>query len=51
MVSGRSLLMEIGYNQATPLRERAAELRDLELVSIRKDLGGHERVVHLRKKS
>jgi len=51
LAPGRSLLMEIGYNQATPLRERAAELRDLELVSIRKDLGGHERVVHLRKKS
>jgi release factor glutamine methyltransferase len=50
LAPGRSLLMEIGYNQAARLRERAAELTDLELVSIRKDLGGHERVVQLRKR-
>lgn len=49
LAPGRSMLMEIGYNQAAAVRRRASGLKDLLLVTIRKDLGGHERVVQLRR--
>lgn len=48
--SGGHLLMEIGYQQGPAMRQRAATAPGLELVEIRKDLGGHERVVHLRRR-
>ena len=48
--SGGHMLMEIGYQQGGEMRRRAAGVAGLELVEIRKDLGGHERVVHLRRR-
>ena len=48
LAAGGHLLTEIGYDQAAAVRERLAGSKDFELVGIRKDLAGHERVVHLR---
>lgn len=50
LAPGRWLLMEIGYDQAGAVRRRVAGSKDFELVRIRKDLGGHERVAILRRK-
>ena len=47
--AGGSLLVEIGYAQAGGVRERLGRVSELELAGIRRDLGGHERVVHLRR--
>jgi len=49
LAPGGSLLVEIGYRQAGGVRERLATVSDFELAGIRRDLGGHERVVHLRR--
>jgi release factor glutamine methyltransferase len=49
LAEGASLLMEIGYDQGGLIRERLAAAEGLELVDIRKDLGGHERIVHARR--
>jgi release factor glutamine methyltransferase len=46
---GASLLMEIGYDQAARVRQRLEAAEGLQLVGIRKDYGGHERVVHARR--
>ena len=46
---GGWLLMEIGYAQAGDMRERLATVSAFELVGIRRDLGGHERVMRLRR--
>ena len=47
--AGGALLMEIGYDQAGAVRQRVGDSAEFHLVGIRKDLGGHERVVHLRR--
>ena len=52
-----ALLMEIAFNQSAAMRQRIARRQAgtgpdgsaWEQVRIRKDLGGHERVVHLRR--
>jgi release factor glutamine methyltransferase len=46
---GASMLMEIGYDQADEVRRRVDEGSALALVKVRKDLSGHERIVHVRR--
>ena len=50
VAEGGHVLMEIGYDQAGTLRERMETSTNFELAGIRKDLSGHERVVHLRRR-
>jgi release factor glutamine methyltransferase len=50
LIGGGSLLLEIGFDQGREVRRLIAAAPTLELLTIRKDLGGHERVVHLRRK-
>ncbi|NIA22037.1 MAG: HemK family protein methyltransferase [Anaerolineaceae bacterium] len=50
LAAGGHLLMEIGYDQAAAVRERLAGHEDFELVGIRKDLAGHQRVVRLKRR-
>ncbi len=45
------LLMEIGYQQGPAVRDLVQNTPGLELVELRKDLGGHPRVVHARRSS
>ena len=49
LAEGGALLVEIGYAQAGGVRERLATVSDWDLAGIRRDLGGHERIVHLRR--
>ena len=51
LAEGGHLMTEIGYDQSAAVRERLAASTHFELVGIRKDLAGHERVVHLRLKA
>lgn len=51
LAAGGHLLTEIGYDQADAVRELLAGNEDFELVGIRKDLAGHERVVHLKRRA
>jgi len=51
LADGGHLLMEIGHDQADRLRERLSSraAAGIELLEIRKDLSGHQRIAHLRR--
>jgi release factor glutamine methyltransferase len=47
---GGDLLMEIGWDQATPVRDMVKTLEQYASPRVIKDLAGHDRVVHLQKR-
>ncbi|MEM1178614.1 MAG: peptide chain release factor N(5)-glutamine methyltransferase [Acidobacteriota bacterium] len=47
---GVHLLLEIGFDQGAWLREKAGASRELELVELVRDYGGHERTAVLRRR-